>query len=170
MIIGIGGASRSGKSTLARLLVNYFRDSGKTAIVVYQDDYVFPTEQIPLIRDKVDWESPKSINHALLLEIVTLFKDRFDVVIVDGFLTFYNEELVRLFDSKIFVQISNKTYLQRKEQDLRWGDIPRWYFGHIWESYEKYGIPDMSDGSFQMISGETTYDLDSVLQKIQICN
>ncbi|MCD8539075.1 MAG: hypothetical protein LRY55_04405 [Leadbetterella sp.] len=51
MIIGIGGVSRSGKSTLARMLVNHFRDSGKTAIALNQDDFVFPTVQIP--REKI---------------------------------------------------------------------------------------------------------------------
>lgn len=163
MIIGIGGASRSGKSTLARLLVNHYRDSGKTAIVLYMDDFVFPTEVIPKVRDKVDWECPESINFNLLSEVLDFYKSKFEVVVVDGFLAFYDENLAIKYDKRIFVSVSKSTYLTRKEQDLRWGDIPRWFFEHIWESYLKFGIPDFEKTEYIRVSGETEYEINAIL-------
>lgn len=163
MIIGIGGASRSGKSTLARLLVNHYRDSGKTAIVLYMDDFVFPTEVIPKVRDKVDWECPESINFNLLSEVLDFYKSKFEVVVVDGFLAFYDENLAIKYDKRIFVSVSKTTYLTRKEQDLRWGDIPRWFFEHIWESYLKFGIPDFEKTVYIRVSGETEYNSMAIL-------
>ena len=66
MIIGIGGVSRSGKSTLAALIYRLYTEGGQTAIVLAQDDFVFPTEQIPKIRngseEEIDWEIPESID------------------------------------------------------------------------------------------------------------
>ncbi|MBX2953744.1 MAG: AAA family ATPase [Leadbetterella sp.] len=166
MLIGIGGVSRSGKSTLARMLVNYFRDSGKTAIVLYQDDFVFPTTQIPMVRDKVDWEHPGSINHDLLWETTGFYRERFEVVIIDGFLAFHDSRLRERYDKRIFVRVSRETFLERKENDLRWGDIPRWFFDHIWESYLLYGIPDFAKHEYLQISGETMYDLEKILPQI----
>ena len=166
MIIGIGGASRSGKSTLARLLVNHYRDSGKTAIVLYMDDFVFPTEVIPKVRDKVDWECPESINFNLLSEVLDFYKSKFEVVVVDGFLAFYDENLAIKYDKRIFVSVSKTTYLTRKEQDLRWGDIPRWFFEHIWESYLKFGIPDFEKTEYIRVSGETEYEINTILSLV----
>ena len=167
MIIGIGGPSRSGKSTLARLLVNHYRDSGLTSIVIYQDDFVFPTPLIPKIKDKVDWECPDSINHNLLLEIVAFYKTRFHVLIIDGFLAFHDPRLVKQYNKKLFVEVTKETYLLRKENDLRWGDIPRWFFEHIWNSYIEYGIPDFSKQDYIRISGETEYDIKKIIPLLE---
>ena len=164
MVIGIGGVSRSGKSTLARMVVNYFRDSGKTAIVLYQDDFVFPTNRIPKIKDKVDWEHPASLNHDLLWETAQFYRERFEVVIIDGFLAFHDARLQ--YDKRVFVSVSKETFLLRKENDLRWGEIPRWFFEHIWESYLLYGVPDFSAHRYIRISGETEYDPAKVIPLI----
>lgn len=163
MLIGIGGVSRSGKSTLARMLVNHFRDSGKTAIVLNQDDFVFPTTQIPRVKDKVDWEHPLSINHDLLWETAQFYIERFEVVIIDGFLAFHDSRLRERYDKRVFVSVSKETFLERKENDLRWGDIPRWFFEHIWESYLLYGIPDFTENEYLRISSESAYDPDQII-------
>lgn len=168
MIIGIGGASRSGKTTLARMIVNYFRDNGHTAINLYQDDFVFPTTKIPMVRDKIDWERPESINFDLLKEVVDFYKTKFEVLVVDGFLAFYDEDLNNRYDQRIFVSISKETYLKRKEEDLRWGPIPRWFFDHIWESYLSYGIPDFEAADYIQLSGEDEYDINEVLKALGI--
>jgi len=64
MIIGIGGVSRAGKSTLSELLQKRFEQIGKSTAIIEQDKYINKVEDIPKIRDKTDWESPLSINFA----------------------------------------------------------------------------------------------------------
>ena len=164
MLIGIGGVSRSGKSTLANLLVTHFRKTGKKAIIFHQDDFVFPETQIPKIRDKTDWESPKSIDHKLLYELVDEFKDRFDVVIVDGLFAFYDQNLNSLYDKRLFVKISKRSFFIRKVADQRWGYVPTWFVDHIWKSFLKYGNDKHIKGEFLTVSGEDEFDMKKVLK------
>ena len=163
MVIGIGGPSRSGKSTLANLLVTYFRRNGKKAIIFHQDDFVFPETQIPKIKDKTDWESPLSIDHDLLLEVISDFRERFDVVIVEGFFAFYDPRINQIFDKRIFIKISKRTFIIRKAMDSRWGYIPTWYIDHIWKSYLKLGKPSAIKTDYLVVSGEDEFDMKKIL-------
>ncbi len=163
MVIGIGGPSRSGKSTLANLLVTFFRKNGKKAIIFHQDDFVFPETQIPKIKDKTDWESPESIDHDLLLEVVTDFKERFDVVIVEGFFAFNDAKLNALYDKRIFIKIAKRTFIIRKAMDSRWGYIPTWYIDHIWRSFLKLNKPSAIKTEYLQISGEDEFDMKKIL-------
>ena len=47
MIIGIGGVSRSGKTSLAILIKNILEKKGESVIILSQDNYVFPDSKIP---------------------------------------------------------------------------------------------------------------------------
>jgi nicotinamide/nicotinate riboside kinase len=167
MLIGIGGLSRSGKSTLANLLLVYYRKIGKKAIVFHQDDFVFPETKIPKINDKTDWESPQSIDHELLYEVVADFKHRFDVVIVDGFYAFIDPKLNALFDKRIYLKIKRTEFLVRKSKDTRWGYIPGWYFDHIWQAFQKFGIPDFKALLYIQISGQKPFELNSIVKKLE---
>lgn len=162
MLIGIGGVSRSGKSTLANLLVTYFRKNGKKAIIFHQDDFVFPETEIPKVRDKTDWESPSSIDHALLFELVEEFNARFDVVIVDGLFAFYDQNLNGLYDKRLFIKISRRSFFIRKVADNRWGYIPTWFVDHIWKSFLKYGNEKTIKGDYITVSGEDEFDMEKV--------
>ncbi len=167
MVIGIGGVSRSGKSTLANLLVTHFRKTGKKAIIFHQDDFVFPETQIPQIKGKTDWESPLSIDFNLLQEVVLDFNSRFDIVIVEGFFAFQNDELNRLYNKRIYIKINKQTFFIRKFMDTRWGYIPTWYMNHIWQSFLKYGKPKLENKYFLQTSGEDEFDMNKILRYIE---
>lgn len=157
MVIGIGGASRSGKSTLAALLVNQFRDRDFTVIVLHQDDFVKKVSEIPLVNGEIDWETPLGIDFELSKDFLTYTAAHFDIVIFDGFLAFNEPTVNELFDKRLFVEISEDCFHQRKEEDTRWGIVPMWFREHIWSSYLQYG--KSFDGERLTISGEKDFDL-----------
>ncbi len=164
MIIGIGGASTSGKSWLAtKIKLKY---PGKKVKILCQDDFVLASAQLPTIRDHFDWEIPESINFDRYLEAVLRCYIGYDIVIAEGLMVFYDKRLVRLFDKKIFIEISKDTFMKRKVDDLRWGREPDWYIEHIWESYLKYGTIKTDDTSFLVVKGDGIVDLKRVYEYI----
>lgn len=154
IIIGIGGVSRSGKTTLANLLQKKYLAQGKSCLILSQDDYVKPEHLIPKIRDRIDWEVPASIDWKKLKNKVEAMKASFRVIIVEGLFAFTDHELTAMYDQKYFMQISKETFLARKAIDDRWGPEPDWFIEHIWESYTRYGVVDLEDPSFVVLDGE----------------
>ncbi|UBM58444.1 AAA family ATPase [Marinilongibacter aquaticus] len=168
MLVGIGGVSRSGKSTLAHSLVNTLRAMDYQAIVLNQDNYVKHSHLIPKIKDKIDWENPESIDLPLLLEVTAFYLSKFEIVILDGFLVYHFDELNTLYDKKIFLEIDKDTFFERKRADRRWGPIPDWYIAYIWEAYEKFGqIPEQWTGVLQL-SGENFSEFEKVVDYLDI--
>ena len=160
MIIGIGGVSRSGKTSLAILIKNILEKKGETAIILSQDDYVFPESEIPKIKHRVDWESPESIDFQRFKNDILLKSKAFEHVITEGLFDFYDAEITTLFDIKFFIQIHKNTFLKRKAADKRWGFEPKWFIEHIWKSYLKYGrtILDNVEVDVLVLSGEHNFD------------
>ncbi len=164
MTIGIGGISRSGKSTLAALIHWFFTEGGQTATVLAQDNYVFPTEQIPKIKHgeaiEIDWETPESIDFQRYRKAILDAQKQFDYVITEGLLNFYAEDINCLFDKFLFVDISKPTFLSRKTADKRWGEVPAWYVEHIWANHERFGRTILADKKKEVLilSGEVDFD------------
>ena len=78
-IIAIGGVSRSGKSTLALWLHQQLPNS----IMLCQDDFPNAEEDIPRIKDRIDWEHPDSIHWGNWQRAVKGFENDCDYLILD---------------------------------------------------------------------------------------
>lgn len=143
MIIGIGGASRSGKSRLAKEIKSQL--IGKSVNIIDQDDFAKPENQIPKINSITDWEHPSSIDFKKLEDEILWSNSQFDYTIVEGFLIYYNQNIKNSIDIKIFLSIDEPIFLMRKVHDQRWGKTPVFYIDHIWKSYLKYGILKQKD-------------------------
>lgn len=141
MIIGIAGASRSGKTTLAKHISEYLQP--KSCRIIKQDDFALPKAKLPRINGELDWEHPAGIDFEKLINTITDSSAEF--TIVEGFLLFYHEELVQIIDKKIFIEIDRSTFLDRKKEDSRWGDVTQDYIDHVWSSYLRFGIPESTD-------------------------
>ena len=166
MIIGIGGVSRSGKSFLAEELKKLLENKGKTVCVLTQDDFVFPEEEIQLIRDHIDWEIPESIDWEHYEKLITKAGKNYDYVFVEGLMVYWNSNLFTKFDYKLFIRLSRKEFFQRKQTDLRWGKEPDWYNEHIWESFLKFGqFPDGQTPDLTL-EGEKNFDIQKIFQRI----
>ncbi|WP_462252016.1 AAA family ATPase [Ekhidna sp.] len=148
-IIGIGGCSRSGKSTLARRIKERFSDL--RVLILDMDDFVLPEDQIPKIKDLTDWELPASVDFKKLIQAVKTNQEDHDIIIVEGILIFAYTALLDLFDTTIFIEISKETFLDRRKRETRWGEEPDWFIEHVWESHLKYGTYKKTD---IIVSGE----------------
>ena len=135
MIVGIGGISRSGKTTLALELKEYL--TNKKLKVLNLDDYTVEVSQIPKINDAINWEHPDSLNFLKLENDIKQCIKESDITIVEGFLIYYNGRIRNLFDVKIYLQIDETLFKKRRRNQYR-NREPDWYLNHIWDSYNKY--------------------------------
>lgn len=165
MIVGIGGVSMAGKSTLARKLKENFPD--KKTIIFCQDDFVFPTYEIPKVTDKVDWERPESIDFETYIATILSFRETHDIVFAEGLFAFYNDKLRTLYDKKVYMHITKDLFLNRKSADLRWGPEPEWYVQHIWDSFLKFGNIDGQYQDIYLINGALSIDMSKLIAYIK---
>lgn len=166
MIIAIGGCSRSGKTSLAKMIAGHFDGKIKSCVILSQDDFVFQEELIPKINDHVNWEIPESVDFENFRKTIRRSNRAHDIVIVEGLLIYSNETLIRLYDELIFIHIEESTFYERKEKDERWPE-PRWYQEHIWKSFLEYGQHPKSDDILHL-SGEEDFDLPEILSELSL--
>jgi nicotinamide/nicotinate riboside kinase len=142
MVLGIGGISQAGKSTLAERLRQQFLDAGRSCVVLSQDDFVKPAGQFPMMHDMPDWEHPDSMDWEKMLSETQKAVKQHEVVIVEGIFAFSNPKLNALYTHKYLLEIDFDTFISRRRQDTRWGETPEWYYQHVWGSYFKIRKPD----------------------------
>jgi nicotinamide/nicotinate riboside kinase len=166
--VGIGGVSRAGKTTLS----HYLRDlySHKKTLIISMDQYVKDPDSIPRVKDKIDWEHPVSVDFEKIQKKIEESVQAYDLVITEGILIFYNEQVNELFDKRIFIDIPKSLFYIRRKNDTRWGDEPSWYIDYVWESYLEYGKLNDSSTHTLYLNGEEKYTpmlLDEHLFKIE---
>lgn len=159
MNIGIGGCSRSGKSTLASRLAA----SKPSSKIFSLDDYAFSKNTLPLIGKRYNWEIPEAYDFNRLLH--DIHNAEFDYVLVEGILVFYDPRIEGLFDTKIFMSIGKSTFLERRRLETRWGDEPDWFLEYVWTSYLNYGKVD-GQQNYLIISGRQESDMESLNKKL----
>jgi uridine kinase len=163
MMIGIGGVSRSGKSTLAQKLEPFFK--GKTTAIINQDEYIHSAFQMPWIGTELDWEDPESLDFQRMYYEIAWLSKNVEILIVEGLFAFYYPALNKKYDKKILIEIDFNTFVDRKLMDERWGKVPEWYIKHIWDSYLSFGLPENMDDVLR-IDGTLDYDPDPIIKYI----
>lgn len=143
MILGIGGCSNAGKSTLALEIQNIL--GADKVCILGQDDFMYPKEELTKIQDHIDWEIPSTLNLEKYLSAISKAQEQYEYVIAEGLFAFHFEELNAIYDLKIFIELNKYDFFDRKILDLRWGKEEEWYIQHIWDSYQKYGKPKNTD-------------------------
>ena len=137
LLIGIGGVSRAGKTTLSNYIIGLYPK--KKSLIISMDDYVLDPDQIPRIKDRIDWETPASVDYKAIKKKIKTSLDSYDFVITEGILIFYSEEINKLFDKRVFIDIPKSLFYIRRHSETRWGEEPKWYIDYVWDSYLKFG-------------------------------
>ena len=164
MVIGIGGVSRAGKTTLAHAIAERF---GHEAKILHQDDFIPPEEEIPQIQyqgvTKTDWECPASLDFAAFEQAILAAKAEHSVVLAEGLLVFWDPHIWRHFDYAIMLSVPKSVFWARKKLDMRWGEEPDWYIEHIWQSYLRYGQVPPHVHPLLRLSGRDPIDVNRVM-------
>ncbi len=164
MILGIGGVSRAGKTTLAENLKKALIKKKKSVDIFALDDFVKSQSALTIIDGVPDWERPSTIKWDLLMSKIE--KSKADVKIVEGLFTFYPASIRIIFDKKLFLEIEKPLFLERKSIDKRWDDEPAWYADHVWKSYQKYGKTKGDDKEYIFLDGSKPIDLNTLIQDL----
>jgi uridine kinase len=141
LIIGVVGGSGSGKTTVARAILNA---AGVTAVLLDQDSYYKDLAHLTLDqRREVNFDHPDSLDNELLIQHLgelaagsAIDKPTYDfaahtrasatvriepapVVIVDGILLFADAALRDAFDVKVFVDVADDVrFIRRLLRDV----------------------------------------------------
>ncbi len=166
ILIGIGGPSTSGKTTICKYLAKRYK-----TFYIEGDNYFKNKENIPTKGRWRNWELPKNIKFDLLFEnlsdlkkgistklpIYSFENGKFikfksvkpkEIIFVESFNLFYNKKVRDLIDIKIYLDISMEEILKRKknrkeyyhsrQSKNKWTE--KQYFEEIFvPTFKKYG-------------------------------
>lgn len=144
-IIGISGATCSGKSTLAIKIHDNFPGS----VMMRQDDYFLPPDDPRHVRvtelNHMNWDVITSLDmqrmHSDVLKILESGGKNTEtrVLILDGFLLFKHKAIANLCDRKYFLTLTKEQcWERRKNRTYEPPDVPGYFDKVVWPEYVEY--------------------------------
>ncbi|KRL91048.1 uridine kinase [Lactobacillus kalixensis] len=144
VIIGIAGGSGSGKTTIAHEIADRINDDDHIMIMT-QDSYYKDNTDLPMSeRKKINYDHPDAFDMPLLeaqlnqllhrksIEMPTydftahtrsdetIHIEPADIIILEGILVLFNEEIRNLMDIKVFVDTDDDIrFIRRLERDMK---------------------------------------------------
>ena len=186
IIVGIAGASGSGKSFFAQKLRNALRN--RNVLILSQDFYYKDRSSIPLEeRAHINYDHPNAIDFDLLAEHLRQLKSGkairhpqydftvhnrkkewveagpADVVLLDGILIYVPESLHSLIDFKVFIDTPmDVCFIRRLQRDTRergrtMASVIEQYLKTVRPMYLKYVLPSKKVADL-VIVGEGTME------------
>ncbi len=177
MIIGICGGSGSGKTTLLKRIAKQY--AALTPTVFSMDNYYLTIDKQALdVNGKVNFDLPTALDTTKLFYDLTQLKlgnsievkeyhfnappnknvlitlDPSSLIIVEGLFVFHYEEVGKLLDFSIFVDVDDQIQLDRRiyrDQETRGytqEDIIYQWNNHVIPCFEKYLKPYVSTADF----------------------
>ena len=134
LVIGICGASGSGKTSVANLV----KDCFSSCKLIAQDDFYLSDADITaILQGKINWDCIEAINIVDLLSHIADACQEYTLVIVEGHMLTLITSLV--FDTIFYLEIDESTCKQRRERRIQNGDPdPLYYFEeYVWPCAQK---------------------------------
>lgn len=166
LVLGIAGGSGSGKSTFATALTQRLQPL-KTAAISTDGFFKrpLPTMVSPATgKTYEDWNSPDAIDVDRLMEAVNgLLAGDADVVIIEGLSVFCFDELLRLMDLKVFIDLPSdeRMYRRIKRNMQMWGvsmeEVADYYLEAAKFAEEKHFLPTRIKADM-IVNGYVSYD------------
>ena len=197
ILIGICGGTGSGKSTVARKIEKYFEKIGVVNMSVdsyYKNHANLNFEK----RSKINFDHPDSIDFELLYNNLNSIKKNIkitqpiysykvhkrlkktklitpkEIIIIEGLHVFYNDKINKLLDLKIFLDVDNKTRLERriirdvKERGRSIDEIKKRYKEMCKPMYNKFILP--TKNSADIISNSENSSIKKIIKLISKTN
>ena len=164
-IIGVGGATRSGKTSLCKNIIKYLNSDEKH--IIHLDNY-FSLEL--LYKYKNNWEIPEVIEWTYLIEDIQNIKyiinyKNHQYILVEGFLLF-KQPLFYKFNKSIFIWVSKE---EAKKRRMETKPVPEDYYENlVWPNYlrNNYHLAKMKMNREKML-GRDILVLDSTKETIE---
>jgi uridine kinase len=126
-LIGVAGGTASGKSAFCEKLE---KELDKLEIKVFHiDEYFKPESQRPYTKAFITRKKYIDDNHPLTMDLDKLkndirhsLKNNYDVIIIEGLLTLWDDDIYELLDLKLFVDCkSDERIVRRIKRNTQWG-------------------------------------------------
>ncbi|XP_008835294.1 nicotinamide riboside kinase 2 isoform X2 [Nannospalax galili] len=161
-IVGIGGMTNGGKTTLT----NSLQKALPNCCVIHQDDFFKPQDQIPVGDDGFkQWDVLESLDMEAMLGTVKAWVKKpqkfarahgvtlqphdpgTHILLIEGFLLYSYKPLLDLYSRRYFLTVPYEECKRRRsKRNYTVPDPPGLFDGHVWPMYQKYKQEMERDG------------------------
>jgi len=148
--IGIAGGSASGKSTFCERLKNAL--TGHNVTTIHMDHYFKPPSERPYAsapitkKTYMDDNHPETVNLSQLKNDLIAAKNNAEIIIVEGLLTLFDDEICGQLDLKLFIECRPDERIVRRlkrnmERGLTFDEISNVYLDLVRYRHDEYVEP-----------------------------